>query len=357
MRSEREAPSADVLVTEAADLTVDWARAVVDPGVTDVAVERVGTGQIGTCYRVRLTARPGADVPASVLVKLPAEDPAARELLAGVYRAEVRFYAEIAPTVAIRVPATHLATCADGGARFTLVMADAAPAVQGDQLVGCSDAQAGDAVVNLAGLHGPRWCDPSLLAIDGLSLNGREDADLMAELFGPAVDIFVDGLGDLLAPATVTTLREVAAAIGAWALGRAERFGLVHGDYRLDNLLFPPDGAPGVLAVDWQTLSLALPARDLAYFTGTSLHVEQRRRLERDLVGAHHRALLAHGVTGYDAELAWEDYRFAQLQGPLVAVFGCAYGTRTERGDAMFAAMVERSCTAIRDLGSLALVE
>ena len=32
-----------------------------------------------------------------------------------------------------------------------------------------------------------------------------------------------------------------------------------------------------------------------------------------------------------------------------------AYGTRTERGDRMFAVMVARACTAIRDLDTLAL--
>ena len=41
------------------------------------------------------------------------------------------------------------------------------------------------------------------------------------------------------------------------------------------------------------------------------------------------------------------------VQGPLVAVFGYAYGTRTERGDRMFAAMVRRACAAIRDLDTL----
>lgn len=44
------------------------------------------------------------------------------------------------------------------------------------------------------------------------------------------------------------------------------------------------------------------------------------------------------------------------LQGPLVSVFGCACGARTDRGDAMFAAMVDRSCTAMRDLDTPGLV-
>ena len=106
--------------------------------------------------------------------------------------------------------------------------------------------------------------------------------------------------------------------------------------------------------MDWQTLSLALPARDLAYFLGTSLTVEDRRAAERDLVAAYHQALVAHGVAGYDVDACWDDYVFAMLQGPLVAVFGYAYGTRTERGDRMFAAMAHRACAAIRDHDTLA---
>ena len=63
-----------------------------------------------------------------------------------------------------------------------------------------------------------------------------------------------------------------------------------------------------------------------------------------------------YGVEGYTFEQCWEDYAFAMLQVPLVATFGCAYSTnRTERGDRMFAVMVERGCAAIRDLGSLRL--
>ena len=140
-----------------------------------------------------------------------------------------------------------------------------------------------------------------------------------------------------------------------WICARPDRFALVHGDYRLDNLLFPPDPDTGVTAVDWQTLTIGLPARDLAYFAGTSLTPAERREHEYDLVATYHRALLGHGVERYSLTECWDDYRFAMLQGPLVAVFGCAYGARTERGDRMFATMVARACAAIRDLDSLTL--
>ncbi|WP_395659828.1 phosphotransferase [Nocardioides sp.] len=333
------------------DITAAWVADVLGTEVRDLEVERVGTGQIGTCYRLRL------DGARTVLAKLPAEDPGARDLMAGVYRSEVRFYTQLAGTVAVRAPACHHAEMATDSGDFVLLLEDLAPLEPGDQLRGCTVEQARDAVENLAGLHGPRWSDPTLLQVEGLSVNGPEDAALLAELYGPATELFLDGLGDLVSAEDATTLRECVEVCEQWALGRSERFALMHGDYRLDNLMFPADGGPGVVAVDWQTLSLALPARDLAFFLGTSLPPVERRAHERELVAAYHHALTAYGVEGYSLEQAFDDYVFAMVQGPLVAVFGCAYGARTERGDRMFATMVARSCAAIRDLGTLGLVK
>jgi len=334
------------------DLTPAWLSGVLGRDVGDLAVEQVGTGQIGTCFRLRIGETRSTD---TVLVKLPSADAGAREMMAGAYRAEVRFYQQVAGTVAVRTPACHHAEITDGTGDFVLVLEDLAPAEQGDQIAGCTAEQARDAVVNLAGLHGPRWCDPTLLDVDTLSINGPEEIALLLEMYGPTNELFLDGLGGLIPTEDAATLRACVPAIERWLLARPERFGPVHGDYRLDNLLFPPDGGPDVVAVDWQTLSLALPARDLAYFLGTSLSVDDRRAHERDLVAAYHAALTSYGVAGYSLEDCWDDYRFAMIQGPLVAVFGCAYGTRTERGDRMFAVMVARSCAAIRDLDTLAL--
>ncbi|HEY9311920.1 phosphotransferase [Williamsia sp.] len=341
------------IVTSVDELTAPWLSTALGTTVDSVTATPVGTGQVGTCYRLELT---GTGVPERILAKLPAADPATREMVSGVYRSEARFYTTIAATVAIDSPQCHYAAISDSGADFTLLLEDMCPSEQGDQLAGCTVDQARDSVVNLAGLHGPRWCDPTLLDIEGLSVNGLDEARLMAEMYGPATEIFIDVLGPLISEEDRVTLRECVEVLELWALGRSERYALVHGDYRLDNLLFPPDGARGVSAIDWQTLSLALPARDLAYFIGTSLSPDVRREHEFALVGDYHRALTGHGVENYSIEDCWDDYRYSMIQGPLISVFGCAYGTRTDRGDEMFAAMVARSCAAIRDLGTVALV-
>ncbi|WP_280505520.1 oxidoreductase family protein [Nocardia farcinica] len=107
-----------------------------------------------------------------------------------------------------------------------------------------------------------------------------------------------------------------------------------------------------VTAVDWQTLGLALPARDLSFFIGTSLDPDRRRAHEQALVEEYHRTLRAIGVTDYSLEQCWQDYIFALPQGPLITVFGAAFGAVTARGDEMFAVMTRRSCAAIRELSA-----
>jgi aminoglycoside phosphotransferase (APT) family kinase protein len=133
-----------------------------------------------------------------------------------------------------------------------------------------------------------------------------------------------------------------------------DRFALLHGDYRLDNLMFAPDGS--VTVVDWQTISVGLPARDLSYFISTSLDPDVRRNRERRLVTDYHEALLGQGVTDYAADDCWYDYRIGMLHAPLLATLGAAFSTTTERGDDMTLVMLARACAAIRDLDTLELV-
>ncbi len=340
------------------DLDSTWLSAALGREVTLISAEPVGTGQMGTCYRLRLDE---ADGTSTVLAKLPTLDQAGREMVAGIYQCEVRFYTVVAPTLDVRVPECFYGVALDSG-DFTLLLEDLAPAEQGDQIAGCTPAQARAAVINLAGLHGPRWCDSTLTNIEGLKIQDQADADLLAEFYGPATDLFLANLGDAISEEDEQTLRACVDVAAAWALGRSERFGPIHGDYRLDNLLFAPEGnhdLDPVVAVDWQTLSLGLPARDLAFLLGTGLETDVRREHERDLVTAYHQALTTYGpvaAADYSFEDCWEDYRFAMMQGPMIAVFGCAFGTRSERGDTMFAAMVARSCAAMRDLGTLDLI-
>jgi hypothetical protein len=177
----------------------------------------------------------------------------------------------------------------------------------------------------------------------------------LGEITVMAAGTTLERLGDRMSDQDKATVTDAAALIGDWLLGAPEHYSILHGDYRSDNLLFDPDRTE-VTVVDWQTLAVGLPARDLSYFMATSLHPADRAEGERDLIRLYHQALSGQGVTGYDIETCWEDYCFGMLQVPLIATLGYAFSAATDRGDQMTLTMLERGCRAIRDLGTLDMV-
>lgn len=316
----------------------------------------IGTGQMADSFRVELLGT--HDGPRSVVVKMQAADELARIAGAGgSYQSEVGFYTDLAPTLSIRTPKCFHATGPDNDGRFALVLEDMAPAEQGDQLLGCSADQALAAVTNLAGLHGPRWCDPSLMEIPWLRCVTHVEAGHYGAVLAENTERFIQHYADRLTYAEVEVLQSFAPNCGSWLMNRRERFAVVHGDYRLDNLLFSHlDGDISIAAVDWQTLEVGNPGRDLAYFLGNSLLPADRRTHEQALVRAYHETLLSHGVRDYSFEDCMDDYRFGHFQGPFITILAAVSLAHTDRGDDMFMAMCSRACAAIRDLDSLALL-
>ena len=345
------------------DITPEWLSAAVSRGddpvqVSEVDVTAIGTGQTGATYRV--SAKYAGDarrLPDTFVIKLPAQDDTVRDRVTIGYRSECAFYDSVADRVRVPTPECFYCEISDDALDYALLLADQAPAVQGDQIAGCGEQQARLAVTALAGLHGPSWCDPVWLDFAGIAFTRPDEASAkgLGEVARMSADITLDKLGDRMSAADRETFTAAMGLVAPWLLAERDRFALLHGDYRLDNMLFYPD-ASRVTVVDWQTLGVGLPARDLAYFTATSLKPELRSTIEKDLVDEYHRALSGYGVTGYDRETCWRDYRLGMPQALLISALGFAFATATDRGDDMVLTMLSRGCQAIRDLGTLDLI-
>ncbi|HEY0225069.1 MAG TPA: phosphotransferase, partial [Mycobacterium sp.] len=346
-----------------ADVTPQWLSAALSGRgmaveVSDVDVVAIGTGQTGATYRVTATyAGAPEDVPPTFVIKLPALDDAVRDRVVIGYRSECAFYATVADRVRVPTPQCFYCEISDDAMNYALLLADQAPAVQGDQIAGCGEQEARLAVVALAGLHGPSWCDPFWLDLPGLGFPRPDEASAkgLGDVAMMSVDITLEKLGDRMTAEDRETFHAAMAKVTPWLLTDPDRFALMHGDYRLDNLLFDPERR-WVSVVDWQTLGVGLPARDLAYFTATSLDSQLRAELERNLVDDYHQALLGYGVSGYDRETCWRDYRLGVIQAPLISALGFAFAAATDRGDDMVLTMLERGCRAIRELETLHLI-
>ncbi len=344
--------------TQPSEISASWLTSVLrvaglDTTVTDVRTEPVGTGQMARSERVWLTSTPAGSAPSTLVVKFASSDPTSRSAgSSGGYRNEVGYYRDLSAGLTISTPRCYHADLSADGAEFVLVLADMAPATQGDQIAGCSVEQAGVAVDNLVGLHAPRWCDPDLRAVPWITSRSPAAAEFLGAVLVDDTARFVERYRHRLDDDHIGVLSRFAAASARWCAARSECFSILHGDYRLDNLLFgvSDDGTPTVSAVDWQTVAVDLPAKDVAYLLGNGLRTEDRRRHERSLVERYHAGLVGAGVEGYTAEQCWDDYVFGQFHGLVVTVLGAMHVVQTDRGDDMFMVMAERHCIAIADL-------
>jgi aminoglycoside phosphotransferase (APT) family kinase protein len=205
-----------------------------------------------------------------------------------------------------------------------------------------------------ARLHGPRWGDPTLLDHAWLA-QGVEAGPGLADLYEYAWEPFVERYGARLEPTALEVGRELREGIRRWVQHRPPALTLVHGDYRLDNMLFGPRMVPAsrpLTVVDWQTVRLGCGTLDVAYFLGAGLDVTTRRAHEHDLVARYHAALQAYAVPDYPFAACWEDYRRFSYSGYFMAVIASILVGRTDRGDDMFMAMANRHATQITDLAA-----
>ncbi len=337
--------------TSSADLTPAWLTGFLggaghDVTVTSVGSEPVGSGQMAGSYRLALTYAEPTHLPTTMVAKLAIGELPQRQFASGVFRNEVLFYQRLAPTLAVPRPDCYASVISPEHTEFVLLLKDMAPAVQGDQIAGCTPHQARAVALAAAGLHGPRWCDQTLLEVPGLALPTHDDRVLMDSVLEPMADAFRSRF--VLDEHETATIDWLVATAGDWLERPPRRFALIHGDLRIDNVLFGPDVQ--VTVVDWQTITPGNPLRDIAFLLSTSLNVEDRRTHERAIVAAYHAALGGFGVTDYTLDECWADYVDSLIQAPLIIVFGCGAAIPTERGDRMFTTMLARCAAAIEDL-------
>ncbi|BBY61050.1 DUF7064 domain-containing protein [Mycolicibacterium sarraceniae] len=346
----------DIVIERPSDLTAEWLAATIGAPVTGFSIDRIGTGQMSECYRIGLTYGDGDDGPASVVLKVAATDPTSRQtgLALGLYEREVKFYSDVAPGLGGPIAECyHTAYDPETGV-FALLLDDAAPAEVGNEILGATIDDAVLALTQLGRLHAPVIGSESLSDAEWLTRPAPLNQALVGQLWAG----FADRYGDAITPNQRLVCERLVAGFDAYLAeesGSDRVKGLVHGDYRLDNMLF---GRPGsrrdLTVVDWQTVTWGPAMTDVAYFIGCAVGIEDRRARYDDLLRAYHQGL------GPDSPLTLDDVRDGvrrqSFAGVMMAVVSSMLVERTDRGDRMFLTMLDRHTSHVLDTAALDLL-
>lgn len=358
--------------TQPEELTARWLTdalrsggAISEARITEFTTEPVGVGvgMLGVIARAELTYdhdEPGA--PKSVITKFATPILANRAVAMAyrMYEREVNFYLRIAPTVGVAAPTAWAGEVDPESGDCVVVMEDLRGYRTGDQVVGCTAEEAMtiiDAVVPLHVAFFRNVADNPMLEgvprMDGETQSAGITAGCAAG-WDPCMEMF----GDVVAPEIKAHRDQFLASVPELhlMLGR-EAQSAVHGDLRLDNLMFgtSPNEKPVVL-LDW-AMSISTPLQDVAYLLSQNLTTEERRAHETELIEYYHGRLVELGVTDYSVDEVWHAYKVAALYlFSYAVVIAGTLDPSNERGQAFMSQLVARSSAMLMDHDLLAML-
>ncbi len=337
------------------DLTSEWLTAALSEVSDEARVESlvgvpIGNGNVASSIRLIPDWDRPTPAPASVVAKVPSSEEVSRAtgFATRTYELEAAFYNELAGTVWVNRPICYLARFDPEQQGYVVLLEDLGPSEAGDQILGCSPEEAAAVMPELAALHAPRWADPSLLDLTWLDRPTPEAARGAADFIPILYSGFVDRYKDRVEPEVLALCERFMPSLESYLVDRPGAWTVVHGDFRLDNLLF---GGPRVVVVDWQTVKIGVALSDVSYFIGSALLPEDRRQHEANLVRSYYAFLTELGVAMPWGD-CWDDYRRYSFDGLVMAIAASMLVTRTPRSDDMFMAMINRHGRQALDLGS-----
>lgn len=325
----------------------------IDATIAHVGKAPVGTGQIGDCVRFALDYQSAApDAPKSLVGKFPADadDSRTAGVEFGIYNREVKFYQQLQPKARIATPDCYFADIDEETHDFILLMSDAAPAVQGDQLKGISLSQARTVIREAAKLHSAFWMDESLAELQWIKNTPQAEALFNAEIMRDVWASFSDRYGDRVSDSARHLGVRLSNEYEKFDSLKSEQQCLVHVDFRPDNMLFAAaQGGKPLSVVDWQSVSFGPAATDVGYCIAGALAPELRRQNEAELLKLYTSELERLGAGPYEPDKLKAHYVLGAYQLFSTAFHSSMFVERTARGDEMFLKMLNGAVELIFD--------
>jgi phosphotransferase family enzyme len=348
-----------VLPDTPAAIDPDWLSAALGeryPGVQVALIDIVETHELTNLHaRLRVTYDEAAGAPSAMFCKLPPVDPARRASIAGtgMGRREARFYAELAETVAMRVPTTYFSRDDETDGSFLLLLEDltSTGCTVPDGTRGISPDSAAGALEDLAALH-CYFEDPQRRQAEAPWVPTATRGNTYgATMLGYALEHHRDRLSHDFSSVAELYISHGEALEALWRRGPTT---VVHGDPHIGNL-FDDHGRTGFL--DWGLIKVFSPMRDVSYFLAMGLSIDDRRQHESALLRQYLDARSAGGGAPISFDEAWLAHRLhAAYTVPACCQIVMFPPGQTERRRIFAEAFLARAEAALADLEARAAV-
>jgi len=351
------------------DISVDWLNLRLADNahigtIVDCRTEIMGEGVgiLGEIARLHLSYADGTSGPPTLVAKcqsLYVENIMLCQMM-GFYEREVNFYNQVASTLDLRTPTCHLAAMAEGGAPFVLLMEEIEGARMIDQLEGATLDDAKLVASTVAALHAAFWDTEALHDLGWLPPMNNDmykgAVALIEANWKPFIETWAPKLPSEVIEWCAELSPKYSAMLDWWPANSPATF--THTDCRAENYLFGGSaGADAVTVLDFQLATRHVGTWDVANFLGMSVTVENRRAWEHEVVGHYHDALIAGGVTGYDFDQCWRDYRYCLLHQAWSQIVIANVDPGNERGRELLNEFITRGFQAAADNNSGELLQ
>jgi hypothetical protein len=308
------------------DITAVWltkalrSREVLgETAIAAVNIESLGAVDFGAqVVRLHLEYDRQADyLPASLIAKVPHNnpDPFHVELLAK----EIRIYQELLDKVNVPTPHCYFGGVDLENGRNILLLEDLSHLRQVGFDSGVTFADAELLLTQFARHQAEWWQSPQLEKyefLNRIAVPTYDEAALAHEqaIWSQFADTVSQLLPDAYLPTSFLDMGQRYFAQIPETIGKVLEapFTLVHEDIHPLNLLFAAsENDPPSVVLDWPWCAIGPGVRDIGYFLIFSLPVQTRRQGERKLLQTYHTTLVQQGVSNYNFEQCWRDYRLS----------------------------------------------
>jgi len=301
-----------------ASIDSDWLSAQLNLDVDALEIESLGVPQGFTSNTMRLRPRGPSDaLPDSLILKIDSDDPHSREIALHLncFRREVGFYRAFAPQLPALVPHAYATGNGLSDEGRWLLLEDLSMMTVGNQVRGVTARTCGQVLQVMAEVHARFWGSSGLRIHDWLPDHQfwfQGSSDKLSSLHRNFLQDYELRVEPEALKAIALVIEHSLAIDAAIAQRPAT---LVHGDLRIENVLFANSANErDVVVLDWGTPTRSMAAMDLAYLIGGSVPMPARRGQLRDLCSQWHQSLRSHGVKDYSLSDAWADVQLAALR-------------------------------------------